>query len=307
MDPHRTRIVWIETPANPTWAVTDIAAAAQIAHRGHARLVVDSTVATPVHTRPLTMGADLVVHSATKFLNGHGDVLAGALVAAAERPVRAAHPGLAAQQRRSAGRVRGLAPPARACAPSTRGSGRARPPPWPSPGTSTRDPRLHSVLYPGLPDHPGHEIAARQMQDGFSGMLSFRVRDGEEAAIATAARVRVLHRATSLGGTESLIEHRSSVEGPSTPIPADILRLSIGLEHPDDLIADLDRALDHGVSGQPAPTPATDERATLRRTIIARGGDLTEVDGRAVPVGSPGAVEPVRDQLHLAPSGAANR
>ena len=117
--------------------------------------------------------------------------------------------------------------------------------------------------------------------------------------------MRVLHRATSLGGTESLIEHRSSVEGPSTPIPADILRLSVGLEDPDDLIADLDQALDHGVSGQPAPTPASDERATLRRTIIARGGgELTEVDGRAVPVGSPGAVEPVRDQLDLAPSGA---
>lgn len=304
VDPRRTRIVWIETPANPTWAVTDIEAAARIAHRGHARLVVDSTVATPVHTRPLTLGADLVVHSATKFLNGHGDVLAGALVAAADDPfvqrIRA--------WRRSSGAVLGgfeawlLLRGMRTLYPRVRQSS----------ATALAiaryfhgDPRLHAVLYPGLPDHPGHEIAARQMEDGFSGMLSLRVRDGEDAAVAAAARVRVLHRATSLGGTESLIEHRSSVEGPSTPIPADLLRMSIGLEDPEDLIADLDQALDHGVSGRPASSPPTDERATLRRTIIARGGDLTEVGGRAVPVGSPGAIEPVRDQLDLPPSDAA--
>ena len=303
VDPHRTRIVWVETPAHPTWAVTDIAAAAQIAHRGHARLVVDSTVATPVHTRPLTLGADLVVHSATKFLNGHGDVLAGALVAAADDPfvqrIRA--------WRRSSGAVLGgfeawlLLRGMRTLYPRVRQSS----------ATALAiarhfrdDLRLHSVLYPGLSDHPGHEVADRQMQDGFSGMLSIRLHDGEEAAVATAARVRVFHRATSLGGTESLIEHRSSVEGPSTPIPADMLRLSIGLEDVDDLIADLDQALDHGVTGAPAPEPPADEQATLRRTIIARGGDLAEIDGRTVPVGSPGAVEPVRDQLDLPTSEA---
>ena len=305
VDPHRTRVVWIETPANPTWAVTDIAAAAGIAHEGHARLVVDSTVATPVHTRPLTLGADLVVHSATKFLNGHGDVLAGALVAAVDDPflqrIRA--------WRRGNGAVLGgfeawlLLRGMRTLFPRVRQSSATA-------LTIARhfqgDPRLHSVLYPGLPDHPGHEIAARQMQDGFSGMVSMRVQAGEEAAIATAARVRAFHRATSLGGTESLIEHRSSVEGPSTPIPADILRLSIGLEDPDDLIADLDQALDHGVSGAPAPTPPTGELATMRRTVIARGGDLDEVDGRTVALGSPGAVEPVRHQLDLPESGATS-
>lgn len=299
--PGRTRVVWVETPANPTWAVTDLAAAAQLARDAGAKLVADSTVATPVHTRPIEHGADLVVHSATKYLNGHGDVLAGALVAAVDDPfvhrIRA--------WRRSAGAVPGgfdawlLLRGMRTLYPRVRLSS----------ANALRiaerfegDPRLLSVLYPGLPNHPGHEIACRQMEGGFSGMLSIRVRGGEAAAMATAARLQVFARATSLGGTESLVEHRASVEGASTPVPADLLRLSVGLEAIGDLIADLDQALDHGLAdGAPAPVPPTDPFSALRRTVIARGGDLLAGEGgrdlRAV--GSPGAVEPLRGELDL--------
>jgi cystathionine gamma-synthase len=297
--PGRTRVVWVETPANPTWALTDLQAAAAVAHRAGARLVADSTVATPVHTRPIEHGADLVVHSATKYLNGHGDVLAGAVVAAVDDPfaqrIRA--------WRRSAGAVPGgfdawlLLRGMRTLFPRVRQSS----------ATALRiarhfehDPRLGAVLYPGLSSHPGHDIACRQMEGGFGGMLSMRVRGGKAAAVATAARVRTFARATSLGGTESLVEHRASAEGASTPVPADLLRFSIGLEDPDDLIADLDQALDHGISGPPASVPPVDAYSAVRRSVIARGGDLQVVDGAVVPVGSPGAVEPFRDELGLA-------
>ncbi|HEX6255630.1 MAG TPA: aminotransferase class I/II-fold pyridoxal phosphate-dependent enzyme [Euzebyales bacterium] len=317
MRPGRTRLVWIETPANPTWDVTDIAAVAEIAHDAHARLAVDSTVATPVHTRPLAFGADLVVHSATKFLNGHGDVLAGALVTAVDDPfvqrIRA--------WRRGAGAVPGsmsawlLLRGMRTLFPRVlRSSENARA----IAEHFADDPRLSSVLYPGLASHPGHPVAARQMTDGFGGMLSVRVRGGAAAAAATLARLQVFARATSLGGTESLAEHRAPAEGPSTPVPDDLLRLSIGLEHPDDLIADLDQALDHGVTGRAsaAHTPATTPDAArtdagarlsegdaafaaLRRTVVARGGDVRRAGGDVIAEGSPGAVEPLRDQLGL--------
>ncbi len=303
IDPNRTRIVWIETPANPTWAITDIAGAADLAHHGHARLVVDSTVATPVHTRPLEHGADLVVHSATKFLNGHGDVLAGAVVAASDDPF--------VQRIRAWRRGNGAVPGGFEAWLLLRGMRTLFPRVRQSSSTALAiarhfegDDRLGAVLYPGLISHPGHDVAAAQMQDGFSGMLSIRVKAGEAAAMETAARVRLFHRATSLGGTESLIEHRSSVEGPSTPIPADILRLSVGLEDPDDLIADLDRALEHGLPDEPVPIPPSDDFATLRRTVIARGGDLRDGE-KVVAIGSPGAVEPVRDQLDLSESTAS--
>lgn len=161
------------------------------------------------------------------------------------------------------------------------------------------DPRIDAVLYPGLPSHPGHEIAQRQMREGFSGMLSLRVRGGADAAHATVARLGIFARATSLGGTESLAEHRGPAEGPSTPVPADLVRFSIGLEHPDDLIADLDQALDHGVCGAPVGMPDTDAFGGLRSTIIARGGDLQRTDGVVTAIGSPGAVEPLRGQLDL--------
>ncbi|MEL7209776.1 MAG: PLP-dependent transferase, partial [Actinomycetota bacterium] len=300
VQPGATRLMWVETPANPTWEVTDLAAVAEIAHRAHARLVVDNTVPTPVHTRPIEYGADLVVHSATKALNGHSDVLAGAVVAAADDPFT--------QRLRAWRRSAGAVPGAFESWLLHRGMRTLFPRVRQASGTAAAiaarfadDPRLGEVLYPGLPDHPGHDVAARQMIDGFGSMLSIRVQAGEAAAAAVAGRLEVFHRATSLGGTESLVEHRAAVEGPSTPVPADLLRLSIGLEHADDLVADLDRALDHGCAVEPVEAPEQGTLATLRRTLIARGGDLIERDGIPVPVGSPGAATPLRAELGLEP------
>jgi cystathionine gamma-synthase len=240
--PGRTRLVWIETPANPTWSVTDIAGAARIAHGAGALLAVDSTAATPVLTRPLALGADLVMHSATKYLNGHADVVAGALVTARRDEIWEKLRAI----RHDAGAVlgpfeawlmvRGMRTLVLRVDACCRGAAAIA-------ARFAGDPRIREVLYPGLPGHPRHDLAARQMQGGFGGMLSVRVAAGEEEAIAVAARVRVFKRATSLGGVESLIEHRASIEGPGTPVPGDLLRLSIGIEHPEDLIADLDQAL----------------------------------------------------------------
>ncbi len=298
--PGDTRVVWIETPSNPTWQLTDIAAVAEIAHAANARVAVDSTVATPVHTRPIEHGADLVVHSATKFLNGHGDVLAGAVVAAVDDPF--------VQRIRAWRRSNGAVPSGFDAWLLLRGMRtlflRVRQ----SSASAQRiaehfvgDERVDAVLYPGLVDHPDHEIAVRQMTDGFGGMVSMRVRGGEAAAMATAARVGLFVRATSLGGTESLVEHRASVEGPSTPVAADLLRFSIGLEDTDDLIADLEQALDHGLVGEAAVTPPSNAFATLRRSVVARGGDLELRGDRVVAVGSPGAVQPLCDELGLPP------
>jgi cystathionine gamma-synthase len=294
----RTRVVWVETPANPTWAVTDLAATARIAHDAGARLVTDSTVATPVHTRPIEHGADLVVHSATKYLNGHGDVLAGAVVAAVNDPF--------VQRIRAWRRSNGAVPSGFDAWLLLRGMRTLFPRVRQSSATALaiaqrfeHDARVEVVLYPGLASHPGHDIALRQMDGGFSGMLSMRIRGGQAAAAATAARLEMFVRATSLGGTESLVEHRALAEGPSTPVPADLLRFSIGLEDPDDLIADLDQALDHGIVGDAASVPSTDAFDALRRTVVARGGDLVRRDEHIVAVGSPGAVEPLRGELDL--------
>ena len=212
--PGATKLVYVETPGNPLWTISDIAALAEIAHAAGALLAVDSTVATPVFTRPLRLGADLVMHSASKYLNGHSDVIAGA--------VAAARPGEAWERvktmRTQFGailgpfeawlllrglrtldvRVRTQATTAMLIA--NRLAGHAR---------------IAQVLYPGLPAHPGHAIAARQMTGGFGAMLSIRVKGGERATIAAAAKVRLWKRATSLGGVESLIEQRASVEGPN--------------------------------------------------------------------------------------------
>ncbi len=238
----QTRMVWIETPANPMWGVSDIAAVALIAHDAGALLGVDSTVATPVLTRPLSLGADIVMHSATKYLNGHSDVLAGALAFARKDDVFEK----AARMRANLGAV--LAPfeaallirgmrtlHVRVRHESASALMLAR--------RLAQDPRIAEVLYPGLQAHAGHEVAARQMQGGFGGMLSVRVKGDEAAAIRTAANVKIWKRATSLGGVESLLEHRASVEGPGTPCPADLLRLSVGLEDPGDLLLDLEQAL----------------------------------------------------------------
>jgi cystathionine gamma-synthase len=242
VQPGRTKLIWIESPANPTWAITDIAAAAEIAHAAGARLAIDSTVATPVLTRPIEFGADIVMHSATKYLNGHSDVVAGALVAARQdelwERIAAIRSGngailgsfeawlLLRGMRTLHLRVERCCRTAQAIAAHFVGHR-----------------RVAAVLYPGLPNHPGHAVAARQMGGGFGGMLSIRVAGGESAAIATAARVSVWKRATSLGGVESLIEHRASIEGPGSPAPADLLRLSVGIEDADDLIGDLEQAL----------------------------------------------------------------
>ncbi len=240
--PGATRLVWVETPANPLWTVTDIAATARLAHAAGALLAVDSTVATPVLTQPLALGADIVMHAATKYLNGHSDLIAGSLTTRTDsehwqrvRRVRAQLGGtlgsfeswlLLRGLRTLHLRVRAASASAqriaeRCCA----------------------HPQVLEVLYPGLPASAGHAVARQQMQGGFGGMLSLRVRGGESAAIAVAAHTAIWKRATSLGGTESLIEHRASVEGAGTPAPADLLRLSVGIEHVDDLIADLEHAL----------------------------------------------------------------
>lgn len=240
--PGRTRLVWIETPANPLWDITDVEAVSMHAHQAGARIAVDSTVATPVFTHPLTLGADLVMHSATKYLNGHSDVVAGALVT---REIDEHW------QKLKAARVQlGSVPGPFECYLLTRGM-RTLFPRVRLAATNALELALHlkkhpeiaQVLYPGLPEFPGHHIAARQMQGGFGAMLSIRVRGGETAAIACAAKLRLWKRATSLGGVESLVEHRASVEGPGSPCPRDLLRLSVGIENVDDLYADLAQAL----------------------------------------------------------------
>jgi cystathionine gamma-synthase len=242
VQPGRTKLVWLETPANPTWGVSDIAAAADIAHKAGALLGVDSTVATPVLTRPIEFGADIVMHSATKYLNGHSDIIAGALVTAREdaywtkvRTIRA-QLGTILGQTEAWLLMRGM----RTLYPRVQWACRS------AQSLAERfasHPMVAEVLYPGLPSFAGHAVAARQMKGGFSGMLSVRVAGGERAAIAAAARVDLWKRATSLGGVESLIEHRASIEGPGTPCPPDLLRLSVGVEDSGDLFDDLDQAL----------------------------------------------------------------
>ena len=240
--PGDTRIVWVETPANPGGAVTDLAAAAAAAHEAGARLVVDNTLPTPVLCRPLEHGADLVMHSATKQINGHSDVLAGALVTARdddlwrdcrrERAFRGAVLGpfeswlLLRGMRTVCLRVAASAASAQRIAEAFDGH-----------------PALSAVLYPGLPGHPGHDVAARQMAGGFGAVVSLRLRGGADAARRTVAGLRLFHNATSLGGVESLAEARGLEEGPGSPVPDDLVRLSIGIEDADDLVADIERAL----------------------------------------------------------------
>jgi cystathionine gamma-synthase len=241
----KTKLVWIETPANPTWIVTDIAGVASIAHEAGALLAVDSTCATPVLTRPIEFGADIVMHAATKYLNGHSDVVAGTLTCS---------PALATAEmwtrvRAVRGQIGGIAGPFEAWL-LTRGMRTLFPRVRTACANAQRVAEhfaehvgVVEVLYPGLPGFAGHAVAARQMQGGFGGMLSIRIGGGEAAAIAVAANTQLWKRATSLGGVESLIEHRSSVEGEGTPAPVDMLRLSAGIESADDLIADLEQAI----------------------------------------------------------------
>jgi cystathionine gamma-synthase len=236
-----TRLLWVETPSNPLLKITDVAAVAALAHGAGAMLAADNTWATPIGQRPLDLGADLVVHSTTKYLGGHSDTLGGAVIARTDNELFArirAIQGVGGAVlspfdswltlrgvRTLAWRMRGHTENALAVARYL-----------------ADHPAVAAVHYPGLPEHPGHAVAARQMAL-FGGMLSIQTQGGAAEALAVAGRAHVFTRATSLGGVESLIEHRASVEGPESRTPQNLLRLSIGLEHSDDLIEDLDQAL----------------------------------------------------------------
>jgi cystathionine gamma-synthase len=242
VQPGKTAVVWIESPVNPTWDVIDIALAADIAHAAGAILAVDATVASPVTTRALEHGADIVFHSATKYLNGHSDVVAGILVTAKQderwediKLVRTLTGGvlgpfeawlLLRGMRTLFVRFDKASQSALRLARYFEGH-----------------PRLQRVLYPGLESHPGHDIAKRQMTQGFGGMLSLLVEGDAADAKSIAGKTRLFVRATSLGGVESLIEHRASVEGPLSEVPQNLLRLSIGIENCQDLINDLEQSL----------------------------------------------------------------
>lgn len=237
----RTRLVWVETPSNPALAVTDIARVAEVAHAAGARCACDNTWATPLLQRPLALGADIVMHATTKYLGGHSDVTGGALVLRDD--------GETAARLRNVQALGGAVPSAFDCWLVHRG---IRTLPYRMRGHCDNaeavarflagHPKVQAVHYPGLESDPGHSVAKRQMSR-YGGMVSFQVRGGAGPALAVVSGVRVFTRATSLGGPESLIEHRASVEGPETRTPPGLLRCSIGLEHADDLIEDLDRAL----------------------------------------------------------------
>jgi cystathionine gamma-synthase len=236
-----TKVLWVETPSNPLVRIVDIAPLAALAHAAGARCVVDNTWATPVLQSPFALGADFIMHSTTKYLGGHSDLLGGALIARA-------HDDMVARLRLIQ-QVGGAVPSPFDCWLLMRG---IRSLPWRvrahcanaravATFLASHD-KIEAVHYPGLPSHAGHAIAARQMRD-FGGMLSIQVRGGQHEAFDLTRRLKLFTRATSLGGPESLIEHRASIEGPATKAPANLLRISIGLEHPDDLIDDLQQAL----------------------------------------------------------------
>ncbi len=241
--PGKTKMVWLETPANPDWQITDIAAVADAARKAGAIVAVDNTVATPLLTRPIELGADIVMHSATKYLNGHSDVLAGTLTTANKdsefwQRVCKQHAGgggvlgvfeawlLLRGMRTLSIRVERASANAMAIARHFE-----------------NHPEVAQVQYPGLESHVGHDIAKRQMNGGFGGMMSIRVKGGGARAVDFHNQCKLFKRATSLGGVESLIEHRSSVEGPTSPVPDDLLRLSVGIEGINDLIHDIETAL----------------------------------------------------------------
>jgi cystathionine gamma-synthase len=240
LTPH-TKLIWAETPSNPMLHVTDIRALAAFAKKAGALLAFDNTWATPLLQRPLEMGADVVMHSVTKYLSGHSDVLGGTLVfreanALFEKVRGIQHEGGSVPSPFECWlTLRGLQTfPYRVRAHSENAQRVAE--------FLSRQPKIEAVHYPGLPSHPGHKIAAGQMAS-FGGMMSIQVKGGQAEAFKLCAAVKLFTHATSLGGAHSLIEHRASVEGPTTKSPVNLLRLSIGLEHPDDLIEDLEQAL----------------------------------------------------------------
>jgi cystathionine gamma-synthase len=236
----KTKLAWMETPSNPLLRIVDLAAVAEMVHAAGAICVCDNTWA-PVLQRPFDLGVDLILHSTTKYFGGHCDVLGGIVVSKVENDFF--------QRVRSIQYEGGAVPSPFDCWLVLRGM---RTLPWRMRAHSenamkvadflSRHRKVARVHYPGLQLHPGHEIAAKQMA-AFGGMLSFEVTNGREAAMSVAAKTKIFTRATSLGGVESLIEHRASIEGPGTTSPEGLLRLSIGLENADDLIEDLDQAL----------------------------------------------------------------
>ena len=239
-----TRMIWVETPSNPLMKITDLAAIAKMAQGAPHRVmtVCDGTFATPVLQRPLELGIDMVAHSTTKYIGGHSDVIGGALITR--------EPNAMFERARLSQKYGGSVPspfdcwltlrgldtfPYRVRAQAENGMKVAK--------FLAAHPAVETVHYPGLPQHPGHAVAARQMS-AFGGMLSFQVRGGRETAMGVVARCKLFIRATSLGGAHSLVEHRASVEGPGSKTPQNLIRLSIGLEHVDDLTADLGQALE---------------------------------------------------------------
>jgi cystathionine gamma-synthase len=237
-----TRLVWIETPSNPLLQCVDIAAVSEIARAGGARAVADNTFASPVLQRPLELGCDMVMHATTKYLGGRSDVMGGIVVAGADDEAFA--------EVRTAQVLGGAVPSPFDCwlvmrsLPTLAYRVRAHCANAMKVAVFlSQHPKVSAVHYPGLPSNAYHALARRQMAD-FGGMLSFEVGAGKEAAMAVAAAVRLFTRATSLGGVESLIEHRASIEGPDSRTPQGLLRVSIGLEHADDLVDDLAQALD---------------------------------------------------------------
>lgn len=242
LEKHKPRMVWIETPSNPYLSITDLKATIDIAHAYGAMAVVDNTLSTPVITKPLKFGADIVLHSATKYLNGHGDILMGVLVTRENNEFwrnikQIAHDGGALPGSFEAWlllrgirtlylRMERVCSNAQTIAEYLSSSNRVK-----------------KVLYPGLEDFEGYETAKKQMNKGFGGIISIIINGGKEKAVEVQGKVRIFRRATSLGTLESLIEHRSSYEGPNTRVPDDLLRLSIGIENVEDLISDLEQAL----------------------------------------------------------------
>jgi len=236
-----TSLIWIETPSNPLLKVTDIKKVVDIARRQNIKVACDNTFATPICQQPLALGADLVMHSCTKYFGGHSDLMGGALITkeksdwwqkirqvqeyggAIPSPMDCYY--LARSMKTLPYRIRGHVHNAQLLAEFLE-----------------RHPKIESVMYPGLPSHPQHEIAREQMS-GFGGMLSFCVKGGEAEARRVINNLKLITRATSLGGVESLVEHRATVEGPDTKTPFNLLRVSVGLEHIDDLVADLTHAL----------------------------------------------------------------
>jgi len=247
--PGKTKLLWLETPSNPTWQITDIAAAAAQAHKAGALVAIDNTVSTPILTRPITLGADIVVHSCSKYMNGHGDLIAGATVLAPQhqkilselQQLRNEYGGVPGSfeawlllrgMRTLSVRVKTASASALSIA-----------------GSLQSLPAVEEVLYPGLPEHPLHDVAAAQMIDGFGGMLSFRMTGGEHAAKLVAKNVKLFRQAISFGSTQSVIEHRAGMEKPDSPTPRDLLRLSVGLENTQELIDDLQQAI-HATVGE---------------------------------------------------------